>query len=36
VSGDKYNYVGSPESPMRLDLEEAAKMLGQEIFIVNG
>lgn len=35
VSPEKYNYVGMPESPMRLDLEEAAKMLGKEIFIVN-
>src|SRR4051812_17402209 len=35
VSGDKYNYVGMPESPMRLDLEEAAKLLGKEVFIVN-
>jgi nickel-dependent lactate racemase len=35
VSGDSYNFVGMPESPMRLDLEEGAKMLGKEIFIVN-
>jgi nickel-dependent lactate racemase len=35
VSGDKYNYVGSPESPMRLDLEEGAQMLGKDIFIIN-
>jgi nickel-dependent lactate racemase len=35
VSPEKYNYVGLPESPMRLDLEEGAKMLGKEIFIVN-
>src|SRR4051812_1774514 len=35
VSGEKYNYVGMTESPMRLDLEEGAKMLGREIFIVN-
>jgi len=35
VSPDKYNYVGTSESPMRLDLEEGAKMLGKEIFIVN-
>jgi nickel-dependent lactate racemase len=35
VSGEKYNYVGMPESPMRLDLEEATKMLGKEVFIVN-
>ncbi|HEY3901136.1 MAG TPA: nickel-dependent lactate racemase [Chthoniobacter sp.] len=35
VSPVKYNYVGIPESPMRLDLEEGARMLGKEIFIVN-
>jgi lactate racemase len=35
VSGEKYNYVGATESPMRLDLEEGARMLGKEIFIVN-
>ncbi len=35
VSGEKYNYVGIPESPMRLDLEEGAMMLGKEIFILN-
>jgi nickel-dependent lactate racemase len=35
VSSERYNYVGAPESPMRLDLEEGAKMLGKEIFIVN-
>lgn len=35
VSGERYNYVGATESPMRLDLEEGAKMLGKEIFIVN-
>lgn len=35
VSGEKYNYVGSPESPMRLDLEEGARLLKKEIFIVN-
>lgn len=35
VSGKKYNYVGATESPMRLDLEEGAQMLGKEIFIVN-
>lgn len=35
VSGKKYNYVGMPESPMRLDLEEGAAMLDGEIFIVN-
>jgi lactate racemase len=35
VSPDRYNYVGAPESPMRLDLEEGARMLGKETFIVN-
>ncbi len=35
VSPDKYNFVGMTESPMRLDLEEGAKLLGREIFIVN-
>ena len=35
VSGAKYNYIGSTESPMRLDLEEGAHLLGKEIFIVN-
>jgi nickel-dependent lactate racemase len=35
VSPERYNYVGMPESPMRLDLEEGAGMLGKEIFIVN-
>jgi lactate racemase len=35
VSPEKYNYVGQAESPMRLDLEEGALMLGGEIFIVN-
>jgi nickel-dependent lactate racemase len=35
VSGESYNYVGMPESPMRLDLEEGARMLEREIFIVN-
>jgi nickel-dependent lactate racemase len=35
VSGEKYNYVGMPESPMRLDLEEGAGMLKKDIFIVN-
>lgn len=35
VSGEKYNYIGATESPMRLDLEEGARMLGKEIFIVN-
>ena len=35
VSPERYNYVGMPESPMRLDLEEGAMMLKKEIFIVN-
>ncbi|MBN1533897.1 MAG: nickel-dependent lactate racemase [Spirochaetes bacterium] len=35
VSPEMYNYVGVAESPMRLDLEEAAGMLHREIFIVN-
>lgn len=35
VSGKKYNYIGSIESPMRLDLEEGAHLLKKEIFIVN-
>jgi len=35
VSGRKYNYIGSIESPMRLDLEEGAHLLRKEIFIVN-
>lgn len=35
VSPEQYNYVGATESPMRLDLEEGARMLGKEIFIVN-
>jgi lactate racemase len=35
VSPETYNYIGAPESPMRLDLEEGARMLGKEIFIVN-
>jgi len=35
VSPDNYNYIGARESPMRLDLEEAALMLGKDIFIVN-
>jgi len=35
VSPEKFNYIGARESPMRLDLEEAAQMLGKKIFIVN-
>jgi nickel-dependent lactate racemase len=35
VSPRHFNYVGEDESPMRLDLEEAAGMLGKPIFVVN-
>lgn len=35
VSPEKYNYVGALESPMRLDLEEAALKLGKEFFVLN-
>jgi hypothetical protein len=37
VDPDLFDYVGvnGSESPMRLDLEEAAGMLGKEIFIIN-
>ena len=37
VDPDHFNYVGErgENSPMRLDLEEGAKLLGKEIFIVN-
>jgi nickel-dependent lactate racemase len=35
VSHDLYNYIGIADSPMRLDLEEGAAMLGKEIFIIN-
>jgi nickel-dependent lactate racemase len=35
VSPEKFNYIGSRESPMRLDIEEAAGMLGRRIFIIN-
>ncbi|MGB6064309.1 MAG: nickel-dependent lactate racemase [Desulfomonilaceae bacterium] len=37
VDPDHFNYVGvhGDTSPMRLDLEEGAKLLGKEIFIVN-
>lgn len=35
VSADKFNYIGAHESPMRLDIEEAAGKLGKEIHIVN-
>lgn len=37
VTHDEFDYVGIPaeHSPMRLDLEEAARMCGTEVFIVN-
>lgn len=35
VSSERFNYIGMSESPMRLDLEEAALMLEKEIFIIN-
>jgi nickel-dependent lactate racemase len=35
VSPERYNYIGATDSPMRLDLEEGARMLRKEIFIVN-
>jgi len=35
VSHAHYNYIGIADSPMRLDLEEGAGMLGKEIFIIN-
>jgi nickel-dependent lactate racemase len=37
VDPDHFNYVGvhADNSPMRLDLEEGAQLLGREIFIVN-
>lgn len=35
VTPERFNYVGVAESPMRLDLEEAAGMLKKEIFLVN-
>ncbi len=35
VSPEKFNYIGSRESPMRLDIEEAAGMLGRRTFIIN-
>ncbi len=34
VSAEKFNYIGSCESPMRLDLEEGVLMLNKEIFIM--
>ena len=37
VDPDHFDYVGTPgdHSPMRLDLEEGAGLLGREIFVVN-
>jgi len=35
VTADRYNFVGAEESPMRLDLEEGAAMLGRPVFLVN-
>ena len=35
VTPERFNYVGSVESPMRLDLEEAARMLRARLFAVN-
>ena len=35
VSPEMFNYIGAIESPMRLDLEEAAMMLRKDIFIIN-
>lgn len=35
VSPARYNFVGAAESPMRLDLEEAAGMLAAPVFVVN-
>jgi len=35
VSAERFNYIGIKNSPMRLDLEEAAMMLGKDIFIIN-
>ncbi|MFW5739175.1 MAG: lactate racemase domain-containing protein, partial [Myxococcota bacterium] len=35
VTADKYNFVGADISDMRLDLEEAAMMVGKPYFIVN-
>ncbi len=35
VSPGAYNFVGAAESPMRLDLEEAAGMLAAPVFVVN-
>jgi nickel-dependent lactate racemase len=35
VSAERFNYVGALESPMRLDLEEAAGKLGADLWAVN-
>jgi nickel-dependent lactate racemase len=35
VAPDSFDFVGTPASPMRLDLEEAAGLLKKELFIVN-
>ncbi len=35
VTPAMFNYIGVPESPMRLDLEEGAQKLGKRFFIVN-
>jgi nickel-dependent lactate racemase len=35
VTPERYNYIGSLESPMRLDLEEGASLLNKDIFIIN-
>lgn len=35
VAPDRYNYVGVRESPMRLDLEEAARKLDADLLLVN-
>ncbi|MBX7169043.1 MAG: nickel-dependent lactate racemase [Pirellulales bacterium] len=37
TGGGSFNYVGvlPDDSPMRLDIEEAASMLGREVFVVN-
>ncbi|NQT05915.1 MAG: nickel-dependent lactate racemase [Candidatus Omnitrophica bacterium] len=35
VTSKTFNYIGTHDSPMRLDIEEAAQMLNKEIFIIN-
>ncbi|MEE8359844.1 MAG: nickel-dependent lactate racemase [Candidatus Omnitrophota bacterium] len=35
VSPERFNYIGCPESPMRLDLEDAVGLLNKRIFIIN-